>query len=638
MGRDKETLSSLFAPPENLQGIGGVLCAFSSDADFLEQALFRFTRVPPGSRRSRGSVDFTLMLDPAHEVLAQDVVPGLLQLRPKSSEKRIWDFRDMHAKVALLAFGPARMGEPTQYRILVSTGNWTKASAQQFIEMAWYIDIHAQSPKQDQWELHAVTSFLQGLLGCYQTGEALKVHELIRKATAFGAKSPARATLQFMQSSGQALLPQIAKGLKDQAMGCNYLVCGSGFFEQKHDSQEEPKVLSELVDLLQKDGILTQSINNKVIVTNGDKEDQVIAAYKANALAGWELRHPKDPVSDNSQPRTQLHAKFLFVAKNRVGHLSNCWLYLGSGNLSKRGMLLPPSHGGNIETGVLIEVAELDTPQKVIRLLPVGNKFKPKELDEIILENVKPAPKDPDQPPSPVIYFQVLSNSQLSVVWDHEVLAAGEPAVTVILPDGTQQILQPAQLTLNLNSSEWPRSLEISWKDSSCKVPCLDGAGDFKPQTIKNPSFGNWLDLLMGFPETLHDPDPDEEDDESDDGTESPTCPPGTGTQWDVQSGSRDFPAHTAMMLVETIADRNGSVPEECAADWLHYLRHILLEVRPDSQIEGWQLLRVNFLTALLNPDGFAPMWQDLSSYRTLIQKVAVEWGLDKFPALEMKV
>jgi hypothetical protein len=635
VGKLKETLSSLFAPPENLQGIGGVLCSFSSDADLLEQALFRFTRVPPGSRRSRGSVDFTLMLDPAHEVLAQDVVPGLLQLRPKSGEQRIWNFRDMHAKVALLAFGPARMGEPTQYRILVSTGNWTKASAQQFIEMAWYIDIHAQSPRQDQWELHAVASFLQGLLGCYQTGEAMKVHELIRKAAAFVAKPPAKATLQFMQSSGQALLPQIAKGLKDQANGCNYLVCGSGFFEQKHDPQEQPQVLSELVVQLQKDGILTQSINNKVIVTNGDKEDQVIAAYKANALTGWELRHPKDPVSDNSQPRTQLHAKFLFVAKNRVGHLSNCWLYLGSGNLSKRGMLLPPSHGGNIETGVLIEVAELDTPQKVIRLLPVGNKFKPKELDEVILEEVEPTSKGPDQPPSPIIYFRVESNGQLSVVWDPEVLATGE--VTVILPDGTQTSLQAAQQKLNLNSSEWPRSLEILWDGFSCKVPCLDGAGDFKCQAIKNPSFGSWLDLLMGFPETLQDPDSDDED-ESDAEAENLTDPQGGGTQWDLQSGGRDFPAHTAMMLVETIADRNGSVPEESAADWLHYLRHILLEVRPDSQIEGWQLLQVNFLTALLNPDGFAPMWKDLSAYHTLIREVAEKWGLDKFPALEMKV
>jgi hypothetical protein len=632
-GRLKKTLSSLFAPPENLQSIGGALCAFSSDADLLEQALFRFTRVPPGSRRSRGSVDFTLMLDPAHEVLAQDVVPGLLQLRPKSSEQRIWKFRDMHAKVALLAFGPARMGEPSQYRILVSTGNWTKASAQQFIEMVWHIDIHAQSSKQDQWELHAIASFLQGLLGCYQTGEAMKVHELIRKATAFGAKLPARATLQFMQSSGQALLPQIAKGLKDKANACNYLVCGSGFFEQKHDPQEQPKVLSDLVIQFQKDGILTQSIDNKVIVTNGDQEDQVIAAYRSKALIGWNLHHPKDPVSDKDKPRTQLHAKFLFVAKNRAGRLSSCWLYLGSGNLSKRGMLLAPSHGGNIETGVLIKVDELDTPQKVLRLLPVGNKFKPNELDGVVLEIGEPTSKEPDQPPSPIIYFQVLNNGLLSIIWDPEVLTTGELAV--ILPDGTRQILQPLQATLSLNSLEWPRSLEIQWNGSSCKVPCLDVAGDFKRQTIKNPSFGNWLDLLRGFPETLHDPDPDEED-ESDSGAENPTAPQGAGAQWDIQSGGRDFPAHTAMMLVETIADRNGSVPEESAADWLHYLRHILLEECPDSQIEGWKLLQVNFLVALLNPEGFAPTWNDLAAYRALIQQVATEWGLEEFPTLEM--
>lgn len=635
MAKFKETLSSLFAPPENLQGVGGVLCAFSSDADFMEQALFRFTRVPPGSRRSRGSVDFTLMLDPAHEVLAQDVVPGLLQLRPKASEQRIWKFRDMHAKVALLAFGSARMGEPSQYRILVSTGNWTKASAQQLIEMAWYIDIHAKSPKQDQWELHAVASFLQGLLGCYQTGEAMKVHELIRKAAAFGMKPPGGAKLQFMQSSVQALLPQIAQGLKNQANGCNYLVCGSGFFEQKHDPQEQPKVLSELVAQFQKGGVLTQSISNKVIVTNGDKEDQVIAACKSNALVGWDLHHPKDPVSDKDKSRTQLHAKFLFVAKSRADSLSNCWLYLGSGNLSQRGMLLPPSGGGNIETGVLIDVAELDTPKKVIRLLPVGNKFKPKELAEVIPETCELISKESDQPPSPIIYFQVLNNGLLSIIRDQGVLITGDLAV--IFPDGTPQVLPPAQMILDLHSLEYPRSLEIQWNDSSCKIPCLDVAGDFKRQAIKNPSFGNWLDLLMGFPETLHDPDPDEEDDESDVGTENPTTPQGVGAQWDMQSGGRDFPAHTAMMLVETIADRNGSVPEENAVDWLYHLHHILLEACPASQIEGWKLLQVNFLAVLLNPEGFAPMWKDLSAYRAVIQQVAKKWGLEEFPALEMK-
>jgi hypothetical protein len=43
-----------------------------------------------------------------------------------------------------------------------------------------------------------------------------------------------------------------------------------------------------------------------------------------------------------------------------------------------------------------------------------------------------------------------------------------------------------------------------------------------------------------------------------------------------------------------------------------------------------------NFLTALLNPDGFAPTWKDLSLYRSVIQQIAKEWGLDEFPPLEM--
>jgi len=639
MAKPKETLSSLFAPPENLYGIGGVLCAFSSDADFLEQALLRFTRVPPGSRRSRGSVDFTLMLDPAHEILAQDVVPGLLQLRPKDREHRPWQFQCMHAKVALLNFGPARMGKPTQYRIIVSTGNWTKASAQQQIEFAWYLDIHSLSPKEDRWELYKVASFLQNLLGCYQTSDVLKVHGWLNGALKFGVKPSSGTQIRFMDSSGQSLLSQLCTSLKDQTNACNYLVCGSGFFEQKHDPQDQPKVLQELVTRFQQNGILTRSIAHKLLVTNGNMEDQVVAAFKSNALAGWELRRPKDPVSDGTQPRMLLHAKFIFVAKNRAAFLSSCWLYLGSGNLSIPGMVkAPPS--GNIEAGVIIPVPELDTRQKVMRQFPIGSKFEKSELDDVAYGVVQPTEKAPDQPPSPIILFQVLQAGILSIVWDTTVKVKG--ALEVLLPDGSKHCLQPQQATLDIGQLQWPRSLEIQGAGFAIKVPCLDAAGDFKRQPINNPTFENWLDMLAGFPETFHDPDVDEDnnDDGDEDGSEipDPVIKTAPKPKRDLKCYERDFPAHTAMMLVETMADRNGNIPEENAADWIHYLRHILLEIKPDSQIEGWRTLQINFLTALLSPEGFAPPWTDLITYRDLILDVAKDWGLEGFPALELSV
>lgn len=637
MAKIKETLSSLFAPPENLHGIGGVLCAYSSDADFLEQALLRFTRVPPGSRRIRVSAgDFFLMLDPSHEIFGINVVPGLLQLRPKFAKDRYWDFKCMHAKVALLAFGPARTGNATLYRVIVGTGNWTMASARQQIELAWYLDIHSLSREEDRWELHAIATFLKNLLGCYQTSDKFIVKGLIDKALQFGTESPASAKISFMASSEKnSLLSQLSSRLKDQAKKCNYLVCGSGFFEQKHDPQEQPKVLMELESILKSDGILNQSINDKLLITNGDIEDQVVAAYKTNALKGWELRHPKDPGSDNSQPRTKLHAKFIFVAKKlqNKNTLSNGWLYLGSGNLSIPGIVVPPPQG-NIEAGVIIPTPELDTPRKVMGQLPIGSKFTPGELEGSIQDVGDPLPKAKDQPPSPIILFQIQQDGVLSIVWDTTVPV--DSVLQVVLPDGSSQSLKLDQKALKLTPFECPRSLEIHWDGYTCNVPCLDTNGNFKGQTIQNPSFGNWLDLLAGFPETMHDPDPDEDEPDSETPDLNPSTPQSAGAQWNLKSGGRDFPAHTAMMLVEKIADLNGNVPEESAADWISYLRHVLLEMKPYSQIEGWQSLNVNFLAALLSPEGFAPPWKDISKYQDLIFQVAREWGLEEYPSLEV--
>ena len=104
MARTRETLSSVFQPPtEALRGIGGVLCGYSGEAEFLEKALAQFTGVAAASRLARGSTDLTLMLDPDHRVLAGGVVPGLLALYPLPRERSPVASAHMHAKVALPA-------------------------------------------------------------------------------------------------------------------------------------------------------------------------------------------------------------------------------------------------------------------------------------------------------------------------------------------------------------------------------------------------------------------------------------------------------------------------------------------------------------------------------------------------------
>ena len=69
----------------------------------------------------------------------------------------------------------------------------------------------------------------------------------------------------------------------------------------------------------------------------------------------------------------RLHAKFVYAGYLRHGHVSNGWLYLGSGNLSRRGIL---THGamadGNVETGVVFAADERLDGEAIERWLFTG--------------------------------------------------------------------------------------------------------------------------------------------------------------------------------------------------------------------------------------------------------------------------
>ena len=640
MPRPSETLSDLFSPPADAQpelyGVGGVLCAYSADTDFLEQALLRFTRRPPASRLAHGSVDLTLMLNPSHAEMGPDAVPGLMVLRPKFREGRPVQFTCMHAKVALLAFGPARLGPATHFRVIVGTANWTRASARHQIELVWRLDLDAAAAsREDRYELFAVVEFLSRLLDGYQCGPPLttRAADLLAQARTHTVNPKSGQPIRFLSSlpwrdkaepasTWQQLVPRLA----DAAPGSNYLVCGSGFYEQASDPEEPPAVLSSITRDLRGAGGLTRSPTLRV-VANGDIRDQVTACFREGSLTGWELCRPKDPSPDQSLARC-LHAKFLFVAKCRQDALSNGWLYLGSSNLSKKGFLLAPPHG-NIEAGVLLAAPQIDSVSKVGKFLPVGRGFRERELAALPGELPEVKEPGPDAPPCPILAFVSVGDGLLSIKWDEQV-PAGE--VAVVLPDGAIMQLQPMQESLRISGSI-PRCLEVRWDAHCCKVPCMDPSGAYQRQVLPVASFESWLDQLRHWndPDVVEDEEAGDEDPEL---TEDTSGRAVSAAQ--EQALSRDFPARTAMLLVEEIAECNGAISPERGPDWLAYLRHLLLEQMPKEHIEGWRGLRVNFLQALLSRDGFAPDWPDLEKYQALIREVSDEWGLSSGCSLEV--
>ena len=662
MARNRKTLSDLFAPPvEGLLGIHALLCAYSADADFLIQALDKFTGVGRSSRLARGSVDATLALDPEHAVFEAQMLPGLCQLYPRPPESRPWRFRRMHAKVALLAFGKCRAGEPTHYRMVVSTGNWTTTSARHLIELAWYADVPAESKDApDLRDLHACATFFENLLGCYQANPALTIRAMdivrlcLARGKGAGSKSVVRFSSNFPVRTGerpQSLLRRLVAAAMEDGSARNLLVCGSGFYEKDAGTDQAPEVIGLLSDALRKKGLLTANPET-VVVLNPEFGGQVARHVKDASNPSMAIYRPKDPVGGERSPRTKLHAKFCYIGKLRSRGITSGLLYLGSGNLTFPGFVQHPepadhvggNHGGpgNIEAGVFIRTnveqgsARIETWAKLQRLLPIGSRLKPgdvevgSENDEELEEMQKPS-----KPAPPIMAFTLGHDNSLTVLWSSEPTA--DEAVEVDIPDrGTVTVpFESNQVPLDAAIAvQWltVRANGVEWR-----VPCLCPTGEYPRCASRTVTFANWLDELDDFPGSWNDPaadNPDGDDgDEAAGGSRGPAGPPDCSLE---TSADRNFPAHTAALLVESIARQNGEVAEDRREDYLAHLRRALLHGLPPGYLEEWRALKVNFLTPLLSREGFAPDWKDLGSYDQFVNNVIDAWGFRSFPSLGM--
>ena len=650
MAKDRPTLSDLFSPPDDeLQGIGGILCGFSADMEFLNHALMRFTRATAASRMARGSVDWTLMLDPPHAMLPVENIPGLIQLRPNERSQRKPAFDCLHAKVALLAFGTARMGDPSTYRLIISTGNWTVASARTMIEMVWYLDIDLNAKSEaeileseitaDLNELWAVAHFFKSLLSVYQSGAELTVRAqyLIEHAIKSARTPDNHLKLRFLSSlptdlasKSEALLDQIVNRLDGVVADCNYLVCGSGFFEQANGTDNTPAVLSAISKKLVEKSITTK-VPQKLVIANPNLKDQLITSFNANTLKDWTLHKPNDPSTGEKANRLFNHSKFLFLAKSRNESFSGGGtIYLGSGNLSQLGFTeaLPI---GNIEAGVLLECREVDSVSKLKRSIPLGRAYANVLIEENEFVDDEEAQRldRVSLKPSPVLVFTsslgitAVEGFLMRVVWDHSIAFTGN--LEVIQGSGERSILPNHEETFLFVNGELPRFIEIEWEGTTAKIPCLDSTGAFRRQSIAHANFGSWLDQLLGFPATWTDPASDDEDRPEDD---EASLNAATSAVYGESIHSREFPAHTAMMLVEAIAQQNERIAEDQAADWLFYLRQMLIENKPSEKIKQWNALGVNFFEVLKSREGFAPPWLNLAAYDQLIDEIMIDWEL----------
>ncbi|MQA37045.1 hypothetical protein [Rugamonas aquatica] len=638
MQHKPSNLEALFTPPAGQYGTHMLVCGLSADIDVLERMMCAFTAEPQTQRAASGVVRALLMLDASSGMSALPV-PGMLKLRHCPLPEWSAQTTLMHAKVALLGFSSAPFAAPEMFRLLVSSGNWTGESwgngAQ--IDMYWSCEYDiTTSPSQmrdERADIAAAFSFFTSMTSALYPGNA-EVLSGEGAATAWLKQwrerigdVPARQTPRFIHSLKHALFDQIAQ--RFPSSGITTLVAGSGFYEQPSASQAKPEVLRRLEEL--------GNPGSRYLVANPQQAGALASWVVGNLtprgkadLDGWSLCYPSDPLLNDGQAggRVRLHAKYI-AGLRRVQHSNSdtatvAAIYIGSGNLSKMGLLssaaLAPStrrQAGNVEAGIV--VSEDQSVPHIWRALACGEQF-----DSEALKNISSGENEALLRPlaPPPILFVRLAQGQMTFL-------------------GVSEPYQPFQLRIS-HLSDW---VDISADCAAHGLPCNASPALVQVRlapTLENPdpiihevavlgehgllsrqpppplSVDDILSALMVFPAVL----PEESDAPPKKRTSTPRS-----ASLDPTSG---YPLRMQASMVEAIAERNNKLDQNQFPYWLNQLRMLLLEQFSEPDRQAMRSTGVNLFSALTET-GFAPPWLAESpvlkaEYEVLLAEIASLW------------
>lgn len=653
------SLIQCFDAPDDYRSGFGWICGYSADALFLNQAIERFTRETSAQRASRGTFCAALMLDPGHPAIAPIEVAGLAHIPIPHSGAR--PFRLLHAKVALLGFSHACGDGRWRARLIVSTGNWTRQTVEDSLDLVWSIDVvsedllsedaDAVQRRADFGAAWSLLSFLQARFdlrilnaprGPHGAAAQHSMHELASWMTACAPKNgPPARFIDNRTSSFLAQLPQAIHTVAGVAQR-NYLAMGSGFFEAGQPSGQVPAVLEKIVSALQGHRALTATANINVFV-NPAACQAVASAWPAMNEKGWSVRAAASmPSVFGRHANRSLHAKFLFSASEKSNSPSclRPWVYLGSGNLTGPGFDKKMSrHGGNLEagvvfapTGVFWQATAGATAQKVItNLLPIHREQEIGDMKQLSAGESMPPPGAPFIAP-PVAWL----------VWEpmpeggrlH--LPAGTTATGFELLD---QAGQPRHLD-EAGVSWWthkPRQVLIRWASEdtelSCLIPVMDEFGRMAASPLTALDFDSAWGTLESFPAA-------DGDDDADDSNQGDTRRPDPGASDSGNSAeAASYPVRQMMELVERIASRQTTVLQADWPAWCARLEQTLVRLEKSPVLEYFRILELNPLSPL-KVHSFRPTYAQTDEtdhgviYESMLARVQAHWKTAHLPAL----
>ena len=633
MSTEAETLLDIFVPPEGLVGHSAVLIAMTGTVDFLEAAVERFSGLGPRQRAEFGHTLVYLMLD-GHEsairkaVLPPGRVPGLHEFQPRNVASESL----LHAKLALLAFSASRTSTPTHLRLAVLTANFTYVSARQQLELVWVIEVplDPQARAADRAEIAAAGAFIQGLLECrfYQDEKALpksdrwltKRLDVLLGAAAQGA--PKRARPRFVHSLDEPLYAQICAQFQSKIRESkNLLLCGSGFYERSSGEGTKPEIFSKLEAL----DVFTANPRRVAIVEAGEAGAVATWAAADGPTDGWELTAPLDALD----AKRTLHAKFIYVGHLRDGHVSNGWLYLGSGNLSRRGLLtsgrMPE---GNIECGVITPVQERFDGDALARRLFWCPDAPGVEDDAWLVGRVGDAPETTDLIAAPPILSAVIEAQPkaLRLLWREDVNAGCRVAICWTGCDWVS--LKNGQKRISLSATDELGALTIRDDESGKEwtVPVVGTSGRVCWQPTRFTRYEDALAALLDFPirpaEAV-----DEEDDSAGEGD-------GEGVQGSPSAegaeNQKGYALYAAAELIEQVAAFQCALADEQWDDWIEHLDRVFRAAFPEDLIATWGTHRIDIFAPLREPPFRPPQLTDRQrkTYCDLLDRSAHAWGL----------
>jgi hypothetical protein len=625
-----ETLLDIFVPPNGMVGHSAVLVAMTGAEDFLEDAVQRFTGLRPRQRAELGNVLVYLMLDghassSRKEVFPPGRIPGLHEFQPRSVDPGSL----LHAKVALLAFAPNRTGAPVHLRLAVLTANYTYTSARQQLELVWVVDapLDGTARPLDRADVAAAGALVDTLLTdrFYRDEQGLVPQErrLTSRLDALLAAASALATNRkprFIHSLDRPLYDQIRErfriALKDNPR--NLLLCGSGFYEEPSHNARKPAILGKLEDM----GVFTANVR-KVALVEPAEAGAVATWAKEGKIDRWEIVRSFDSLDHNRR----LHAKFVYAGYLRQGQLSNGWLYLGSGNLSRRGIL---SHGGmdngNVETGVVFAVDERLDSEATKRRLFWFNESEAVSDEDWAVGQVGDAPDEQPILEAPPILSAIIETTpalHLRLLWRED--AAGARAS--ISWTGRDWFDLQRDEEVPLKDDENPTALHVRDADRKWIVPVVDAAGRIGWKPPRFDTYADALAALLDFPIRPTEATDDDDRDDADNGGAK-----GQGAAEAIEQ-EKNYALHAAAELVEKVAALQAALPESMFDDWLDHLDRMFRASFPELLIAIWREHGIDVFEHLKARELRPPHLSDehtqvAKKYFAILDGAARAWGL----------